>query len=107
MAASQKLTNRHGLALRYHTCLRTIDKMVSRGILPKIQIGRFVRFDIEECDMALKSHEIKSVSQLTNNNEASSNSTNGHGSQQRQSPLPSGSGIQHVTKKGTVSKMQS
>jgi hypothetical protein len=40
--------------------VRTITNLMSRRVLPFVKIGRFVRFDLTECDLAMKKYERRS-----------------------------------------------
>ena len=44
------------IAARYKCDIRTITNFMRRGILPYVKIGRFVRFNVMECDEALEQH---------------------------------------------------
>ncbi len=50
----QKLVNKDKIAYRYAMSPRTIQELMSQGILPFHKIGYMVRFDPEECDRALE-----------------------------------------------------
>jgi excisionase family DNA binding protein len=41
--------------------VRHINKLMKRRVLPFLKMGRFVRFDVAACDLALKRIEVKSV----------------------------------------------
>jgi hypothetical protein len=46
------------LAFRYGICVRQIQKMKNSRIIPYVKLGKHcVRFDIEECDKAMKRFE--------------------------------------------------
>jgi hypothetical protein len=45
----------------YYNCdIRTITNFMRRHILPYVKIGRFVRFNIHECDEAMAKHQRRS-----------------------------------------------
>ena len=41
--------------------IRTVTKLMRRGILPYVKIGRFVRLDVDECDRAMEKYKSKSL----------------------------------------------
>ena len=50
------------VARRYKISVRHAANLQRRRVFPFVKLGRVVRFDVFECDRALKRHEIKSVS---------------------------------------------
>ncbi len=50
----QKFTNRKGIAERYQISLGSVKALMRRRILPYVKIGRIVRFELEECDAAMR-----------------------------------------------------
>ena len=45
------------MASRYQCDIRTITNLMSQRVLPFVKIGRFVRFDIVECDLGMKKYQ--------------------------------------------------
>ncbi|KAF0178509.1 MAG: hypothetical protein FD161_1814 [Limisphaerales bacterium] len=41
--------------------VRTISKLMRRGVLPYCKLGHFVRFDLEECDRAMEQFRVGSM----------------------------------------------
>jgi excisionase family DNA binding protein len=57
-----KFATRVELATRYRVGLRTLDRWLSEGRLPKVRLGkRCVRLPIAECDAALQKFLISEV----------------------------------------------
>ena len=57
-----KLKVKPQIAKRYQTTPRTIDNWMKQGWFPFIKIGRkFVRFDPDECDLAIERFKIKAI----------------------------------------------
>ena len=54
-------TDKEGIARRYNVCLRTVTDWTRRRILPASKVRRVVRYDIRDCDRAIKAMEVKSV----------------------------------------------
>ena len=59
---TRKYVGRKGLAERYDISERSVSELCRRKILPKIKIGRIVRFEVEACDQALKRFELRAIS---------------------------------------------
>lgn len=51
---------REQLAIRYQVCVRTVDYWAENKILPCYKAGGVVRFQVQECDEALKKFRSKS-----------------------------------------------
>lgn len=51
---------RDQLASRYQICVRTVDYWAEAQVIPTYRHGRFVRFNIKECDEALKQFRLRS-----------------------------------------------
>jgi hypothetical protein len=59
---SRRLVTKKTIAARYGVSIRTVNNWMRRRILPYTKMSsRMVRFDVEVCDLVLKSHEYKSV----------------------------------------------
>jgi excisionase family DNA binding protein len=54
-------TNKQGIAARYGCSLRHIGNLTKTRKLPYVKLGRIVRFNVADCDRAIKAFEIKSV----------------------------------------------
>jgi hypothetical protein len=52
--------NKRQMAAHYGCDIRTITNFMRRRILPFVKIGRFVRFDIGECDQAMERYKRRS-----------------------------------------------
>jgi excisionase family DNA binding protein len=48
------------IACHFECNVRTITKLMKQRILPFVKIGRLVRFDVAECDLALEKYKFKS-----------------------------------------------
>ena len=60
-ANERKLLTKPSLGRRYEVSIRTVDNWMKNGVIPFIKIGRkFVRFDPDECDLAIARFKIKS-----------------------------------------------
>ena len=57
---TRKYVGLPGLAQRYDISERSVSELCRRKILPKIKIGRIVRFDVDACDAAIKKFQIQS-----------------------------------------------
>lgn len=55
-----RYVDRHGIGARYAVSQRTVTNWMQRRVLPFIKVGRLVRFDVESCDRALATFEVKS-----------------------------------------------
>ena len=49
------------IASHFKCNIRTVTKLMRRGILPFVKIGRFVRLDVDECDRAMDKYKSKSL----------------------------------------------
>ena len=59
---SRRLVTKKTIAARYGVSIRTVNNWMRRRILPFTKMSsRMVRFDVEICDLVLKSHEYKSI----------------------------------------------
>jgi hypothetical protein len=45
------------MAQHYRCNVRTITSLMQRRVLPYVRIGRFVRFNLTECDKAMLKYE--------------------------------------------------
>jgi hypothetical protein len=54
-------TDRSGIAKHLKCSLRHVGDMMRRRELPYSKAGKMVRFDIDECDRAMKALEIKTA----------------------------------------------
>jgi predicted site-specific integrase-resolvase len=60
-ANERKLLTKPSLGRRYEVSIRTVDNWMKNGIIPFVKIGRkFVRFDPDECDLAIARFKVKS-----------------------------------------------
>lgn len=50
-----------GIAKHLKCSIRHINNLMSRRVLPFVKLGRFVRFDMAACDLAMKKIQTKSV----------------------------------------------
>lgn len=57
---SQKLVNKRGIAHRYGVSERTIQEWMEKAMIPFYKPGYMVRFDPEECDIALNRFKVPS-----------------------------------------------
>jgi len=51
--------NKRQMAEHFGCDIRTITNFMRRRILPFVKIGRFVRFDVHECDKAIDRYKRK------------------------------------------------
>jgi hypothetical protein len=49
------------IAGHFKCSIRTISNLMRRRILPYVKIGKWVRFDTEECDRAVAVYNAKSI----------------------------------------------
>jgi excisionase family DNA binding protein len=56
-----KWMDRNQIAEYYGVSVRTVSNLMSRRYLPYSKLGRIVRFDVQACDEAFKSFEIRTV----------------------------------------------
>jgi hypothetical protein len=54
--------SKHQIAEHYGCDIRTITNLMRRRVLPYVKIGRFVRFDVGECDQAMEKYKRRSAS---------------------------------------------
>jgi hypothetical protein len=52
---------REAIAAHFGLSLRYVADLQRRRILPYVKIGRMVRFDVRECERALKRFEVKGI----------------------------------------------
>ena len=52
---------RREIACHFKCNIRTVTKLMRRGILPYVKIGRFVRLDVDECDRAMERYRSKGL----------------------------------------------
>jgi hypothetical protein len=57
------MLNRKQLTDHYGCSTRTIDNLKRGYILPFVKIGRFVRFNVVECDQAMEKYKRRSPAQ--------------------------------------------
>jgi excisionase family DNA binding protein len=57
---SQKLVNKREIAHRYGVSERTIQEWMEKAMIPFYKPGYMVRFDPEECDIALNRFKVPS-----------------------------------------------
>lgn len=50
-----------GIAKHLKCSVRHINNLMRRRVLPFVKLGRFVRFDMAACDLAMKKIQTKSV----------------------------------------------
>jgi len=59
---SSPVVTRQELALRYQISLRTVDRWVAKRMIPVIRLSpRCLRFDVAQCDAALRRFTIDEV----------------------------------------------
>lgn len=49
------------VAQYFCTCPRTINNWMTRRVIPHVKVGRLVRFNREDCQVALRAYEIQNV----------------------------------------------
>ena len=58
----RQLVSKKEIAARYGISVRSVNNWMRRRIIPYIKMSsRMVRFDVEICDVVLKSHEYRSI----------------------------------------------
>ena len=68
--ANSLWTNKAGIAAHLGCCQRHIGNLMRSRKLPFYKLGRIVRFNIPECEKALKAFEVKSVAAQSSVNNA-------------------------------------
>ena len=49
------------IALHLRCSVRNVTSLMRRGVIPYCKCGHFVRFDLDECDRAMKRYRVGSV----------------------------------------------
>jgi hypothetical protein len=53
--------NKHGIAAHFGCSVRHIGNLTKTRRLPYVKLGRIVRFNVTDCERAIKAFEVKSV----------------------------------------------
>lgn len=59
--AGRQWRTKREIARHFQCHVRTITKYMKRRILPFVKIGRFVRLDLELCDLAMEKYTHRSI----------------------------------------------
>ena len=56
VSITPSLVKKQEIADRYNVCVRSVENLVRRGVLPCYRLGRSIRFSVEECDAAMRNY---------------------------------------------------
>lgn len=59
--AGKNWKTKQDIACHFKCNIRTVTKLMRRGILPYVKIGRLVRLDLDECDRAMEKYRSKGL----------------------------------------------
>jgi hypothetical protein len=54
-------TNKYGIAAHFGCSVRHIGNLTKTRRLPYVKLGRIVRFNVTDCERAIRAFEVKSV----------------------------------------------